>query len=295
MKQRIPTISCKQLFYKHCKKFLIEQIVKHFEIKYVVLFLLLSTFVQLCGCILTLNQTSTKNVVETKKSTGIPNPSSLIFGDVKQEKRATELWKALNKAEKDASNYLDYGIILLKENHVDEAIEVLELGLNLNHKESKFYLLLASIYQSRSKEEDKSKATTLLEKAVLMFPANGEVHLNLGNLYIDIEENAKAILEFQKALDLTSDPMIQLSAHLGLGACYNKSGDVARATMHHRAAKAIYPAINEILIQAEISKQTPPPTFRGQHRTRSAHPLLDNRIKRVLEEISQTSGEKQLK
>jgi tetratricopeptide (TPR) repeat protein len=219
----------------------------------------------------------------------LPPPAEFVFGNVKCAQRATELWTQLQQTPGDTSSSLELGRILLQEGYITAAITVLETGLRTN-EDVQLYLVLSSALQKRSHGE-LPKALRLLEEAVQRFPANGAAHLHLGQAHDAMGARAKAITELEKALELSRDPTVHLSAHLGLAANYTKAGERSQAEQHLQTARKIYPGIDKWLRDAEISRQLPAPIYAGQPGGDGVHPPLEKRIRRALADLEHSSGE----
>jgi len=215
----------------------------------------------------------------------------LAFGDPEHARKARLLRRRLRNAPDDAAAYFELGRLLLKEEHVNEAIRIFEVARRLKPTKPDSYLLLASALQKRSRA-DLPKAIWLLEEAIRLDFANADAHLNLAYALNSAGKDARAIDAFTTALALAGNPTTRLSAHIGLIAAYRKVGDEAAAGEHFRAARGIFPGIDEVFIRQQIARETPTPRYAGNLHNEEAgtHPTYDKRISEVLKRIEQRSS-----
>jgi len=216
---------------------------------------------------------------------------SLIFKDDSTEKRAEQLQNMLRINPSDVETRMELGRIFLKENFYDEAIHEFEQVLSFDTNYITAYLLFSLALQKRP-NPDLFKSAELLEKAILIAPNNADVSLNLAQVYDKLKKDQEAINKFEKAIELSNDPAILVSAHLGLMAIYNKQGESEKANKEYEAVYNLYPGVDGMLKQAEISNITPPPEYAGEgfREEDGLHPSLEERIKRLREEIRKISG-----
>jgi len=141
---------------------------------------------------------------------------------------------------------------------------------------------------------DLSKAAGLLENAAGLEPDNADVHLNLAQIYDKLNEDTKAISEFNRAIELSDDGATLVSAHLGLMAVYKKQGELEKADEQYNAAYRIFPGVEQMLKQAEIDRITPAPRYVGSEfrEDTGTHPSLEARIERSQQEVSKIKEEK---
>lgn len=220
-----------------------------------------------------------------------PKQGTLIFKDDKTEKRVEYLQDSLRINPNDVEARLELGRIFLKEDFYEEAINEFQQVLNVDSNYIHAYLLLSLALQKRPKP-DLLRVAGLLEKANQVAPDNADVHLNLAQVYDKLKKEEKAITEFKKTIELSNDPAILVSAHLGIMAIYKRQGDSAKAKKEYDAAYKIYPGVEEMIKQAEISHITPPPRYAGEgfREGDGLHPSYEERIKRLREEIRKMLG-----
>ncbi|MBI4707974.1 MAG: tetratricopeptide repeat protein [Candidatus Omnitrophica bacterium] len=213
------------------------------------------------------------------------------FKDDKTEKRVEYLQDRLRINPNDVESHMELGKIFLKEDFNEEAINEFEQVLNVDSNYIHAYLLLSLALQKRPKP-DLLRVAGLLETATQIAPDNADVHLNLAQVYDKLKKEEEAIAEFKKAIELSNDPAILVSAHLGLMAIYKKQGDSLKAKEEYEAAYKIYPAVEEMIKQAEINHITPPPRYAGEgfREDDGLHPSYEERIKRLREEIRKILG-----
>lgn len=220
-----------------------------------------------------------------------PKQRPLIFKDDNTEKRAEYLQNSIRVNPNDVESRMELGKIFLKEDFNEEAINEFEQVLNVDSNNIQAYLLLSLALQKRPKP-DLIRVIGLLNKATQIAPDNSDVHLNLAQVYDKLQKEEEAITDFKKAIELSNDPAVLVSAHLGLMAIYKKQGESAKAKEEYEAAYKIYPGVEEMIKQAEISLITPEPKYAGEEFRKGdgLHPSHEERIKRLREEIRKMSG-----
>lgn len=218
---------------------------------------------------------------------------TLIFKDIEIEKRAEYLKEKIRENTDDVESRMVLGKIYLSEDYVEEAVSEFEKVLNIDSFHIQAHLLLALALQ-RHPKPDLSRVAELLEKATQIAPNNADVHLNLAQVYDKLKEEEKAITEFNTTIELSNDPAILVSAHLGLMAIYKRQSQLAKAQEEYEAAYKIYPGVEEMIKQAEINRVTPPPKYAGEEFREGDgyYPSHEERIKRLREEIRKISEEK---
>lgn len=221
----------------------------------------------------------------------VPANNEKIFKNDKVEKMAISLEEKLKTNPVDVESRIELGRIYLSEDYIEDAVSEFEKALSIDSQHIQAYLLLSLALQRRP-NPDLSRAVGLLEKASQIAPDNADVHLNLAQVYDKLKEEEKAITEFNKTIELSNDPVILVSAHLGLMALYQKQGESAKAKEEYEAAYKIYPGVEEMIKQAEISHITPRPKYAGEklRGKDGLHPSHEERIKRLKEEIRKMSG-----
>ncbi len=220
-----------------------------------------------------------------------PKQRILIFKDGTTEKRAEYLQSWLRTNSNDVENRMELGKIFLKEDFDEEAVNEFEKVLNVDPNYIPAYLFLSLALQKRLKP-DLSRVAGLLEKAKQIAPDNADVRLNIAQIYDKLKREESAIGEFEKTIELSNDPAIQVSADLGLMAIYQRQGKSSKAKEKYEAAYKIYPGVEEMIKQAEISRITPPPKYAGEGfiESEGLHPSHEERIKRLREEMRNMPG-----
>lgn len=225
------------------------------------------------------------------------NPSShegggTVFSSTQAEAKVAELRSELESHPNDPKPHVELGKTLLSEKCFDAARQEFEEVLIIDSKHLQAHLLLALVLQKQPKP-DLTRATELLEKAVRIAPDNAQAHLNLAQVYDKQHRSGESTDEFRKAIELSNDPAILVSSHLGLMALYKRQGDVDRADEEYEAACRIDPKVKDMIVQAQINRSTPPPQYPGDPRNdgRGLHPSLETRMKRAREVISEVNGE----
>lgn len=218
---------------------------------------------------------------------------SLVFGDPNAEKEVEYLQEKLKVNQSDIESRMKLGRVFLSEDMFDEAIGEFEKVLSSDSNHIQASLLLALAFQKHP-NPNLTEAAKLLERACELAPDNADVHLNLAQIYDRQKEHEKAIAEFDKAIELSDDPVTLISAHLGLMAIYEKQGESEKADEQYDAAYEIYPGVEEMIEQAEIQSITPSPKYVGEEfrDDEGVHPPLEKRIKRAREEMKKSLDKK---
>jgi Tfp pilus assembly protein PilF len=208
----------------------------------------------------------------------------LIFKNIEIEKRAEFLKEKVGENTDDVKSRMELGKIYLSEDYIEEAVPEFEKVLNIDPYHIQGHLLLALALQ-RHPKPDLSRVTGLLEKATQIAPDNADAHLNLAQVYEKLKNEEKSISEFDKAIELSSDPATLVSAHLGLMAIYKRRGELEKSQREYGAAYKIYPGIDEIIKQAEINRITHIEYAGEAFKEDGIHPSHEERIKLLREEI----------
>jgi len=186
----------------------------------------------------------------------------------------------------DIAGRIELGKAYLTNGMCVEAEKEFNAAIKIDSRCSRAYLLSALAVRKQEKP-DLKKALPLLKKAIQIAPDDGAVHLSLAQAYADTKSNDKAVLEFARAIRLSQDDAIAVSAHLGLIAIYEKQGKTEKAKKEYEAARTIFPGVDEIIKEAEIARLTPSPVYAGGGAEEgSYHPFLEDRIKHAEEEIN---------
>ena len=101
-----------------------------------------------------------------------------------------------------------------------------------------------------------AEALPHFQKAVKMRPSDPGPHLNLGGDLALSDRPREAVLEYEAAIPLTSDPEMRLSAYTTLGRLYSNLGDYAKARTSYQEALRIDPqkaSAMEGLAKVELS------------------------------------------
>jgi len=135
--------------------------------------------------------------------------------------------------EHNRENYsliLDYSILLVKSGEVDKGIQFLQKALALINTDADAWIQLGMAYTAKGEIQ---KALEYYEKALALDSTNALVYDNVGFLHFSLylktgrtEENAAAMENFQKAIQL--DPRL-VSAYNGLGGAYKAAGQLDKA------------------------------------------------------------------
>jgi tetratricopeptide (TPR) repeat protein len=157
------------------------------------------------------------------------------------------------------------GMALYARGNYDDAVKSLLIAADLNPSDPGCYFFLSKAYDSSPSQADKviqrfrrfaelqpnnphalyyyamslwkgkraqdpgldlHQIESLLSKSLALDPKFAEAHLQLGNLYSDQNKYARAIPEYVRALDLSSD---LADAHYRLGQAYVRTGEKDRA------------------------------------------------------------------
>ena len=157
----------------------------------------------------------------------------------------------------------NYGNILLRKGHVDEAIEQFRAALAVAPDFAKAHSNLAVAYFKRGFTE---KALQEFQRVVKLQPANAEAHMNLGVAYKALGSLDNAIEQLQIAVRLQPDHAV---AYYNLGRAYREKGLLDKAIEQFEAAVRLEPANS---------------TFKGElaatyHVKAEEHPAKNGRIR----------------
>lgn len=214
-----------------------------------------------------------------------------VFAEPQNEKKVIFLRKRLLTDPNDIEKRIKLARILLsEEDMVEDAIIELERASRINPTSVEVLLLLSLAYQKLLKP-DFSKALEILKKAAEIEPENADAHLNLGQVSIKLKNEGEAIEAFKKAIALSNDPTVLVSAHLGLMGIYEKRGEIEKANEEYEAVYELYPGIEEIIKNAEINRITPNPKYAGEEFRdgEGLHPSFDQRIRQAIEELEKVN------
>lgn len=228
---------------------------------------------------------------------GCSSPSGsekpLVLKDPALEKRAEYLREKITVHTGDTVSRVELGRIYLSEGMFDRAIREFEEVLLLDPRHIQAHLLLSLALQKQPKP-DLPKAVRVLESAAEVDQHNADVHLNLAHVYDKLKEDAKAVGEFERVIELSKDPATLVSTHLGLMAIYKRQGKSEKAAEHYQAAYQIYPGVEDMIKQAVINQVTPAPRYVGGEfrEDTGTHPSLETRIERAQQEITKIEEDK---
>ncbi|HUT03711.1 MAG TPA: hypothetical protein VM163_07465 [bacterium] len=209
-----------------------------------------------------------------------------LLTDHGAEERTTELRKRLEIASNDVDARMELGRIYLSEDDVESAVGEFRKVLAIDSKHIRARLLLSLAYQRRSAPDLRS-ASLILWEASQIEPDNAAVHLSLGQIYRQHYKDT-AIREFSKAIELSKDPAILVSAHLGLMGIYQYRGESEKAKTEYEAAYSIYPGVEEMIMKAEIESTTPAPQYVVEGESR---PSVEERIERLQKRLKEMAQE----
>jgi pentatricopeptide repeat protein len=97
------------------------------------------------------------------------------------------------------------------------------------------------------------EAEQQLRNLLVRHPDHPNGHLLLAYALCDQGKLEEAHKIFERILALDCDPVQRVSAHLGLGALLEKSGDIEGAAKHYQSAVAVDPQIRTILTDIQKS------------------------------------------
>jgi len=156
-----------------------------------------------------------------------------------------QLEKAIALKPDYADAWYNYGITLIRQDRVQEAIVALETTIELNPKLGDAYLALANIVI----DSNPTKAEKLFLKAAELLPYMPQIYNNLGLIAMHREDWEKARGYYEQTLELEPDA---IEPHLNLAAYYMDHHNNAEKALHHlETAYAIAP--NDSLVLVNLS------------------------------------------
>jgi Tfp pilus assembly protein PilF len=169
---------------------------------------------------------------------------------------------------------------------IPKAVDEFQIVLGVDKNNVRGHILLSYSLQ-RLPNPQMARAASILEAAALVDPEDGEIHLNLAQVYQKTNRENEAITEFQQTLDLSEDPGQQLAAHLGLMSIYRKRGNDVKANVEYEAAKKLYPDIGKVIEREEINMNTPSADIGHLivNEGTGSHPSLEKRIEKLQETL----------
>jgi Flp pilus assembly protein TadD len=185
------------------------------------------------------------------------SPLEAVFRDEVRQERAYELWALLEKDPADAESRLELARTLIDERLGEEATSVSRVGMARHPKDPRFLVEMARSIQLVS-DRNARRAVLMLRRAGRMDGAFTSVQIHLGFAYLRTGRPMRAIGEFQRALQTTTDEADRLSAYVGLIACYRESGDEVRLDEHLDAAREIMPDLTLVYVNTQMDHFSPP-------------------------------------
>ena len=122
---------------------------------------------------------------------------------------------------------------LSSERLFDPAIAAYEKAIELDPKEARYHYNLGILYTEGG---EVAKAIAAYEKAIALNPTDAFPHNNLGNLYTDEGESEKAICAYERAIALNPN---LAAPHNGLGNLYNERRERKKAITAFEKAIAL--------------------------------------------------------
>lgn len=142
---------------------------------------------------------------------------------------------------KEANKLFEEGVRQLREQNVDEGIDLLKQARELDAKNPDILVNLGGGYLLKGQHE---KAVSVLERATDVAPDNVNAWINLAAAYLGslehstLEQQEKAIEAWQQALQLDSEAP---NVNYMLGLVYYKQGTIERAVAHFTRAIEVNP------------------------------------------------------
>ena len=120
------------------------------------------------------------------------------------EKSEKAFTKALRIEPEKAEIHNNYGLVLLKENRVDESVEHFNLALaDLSYRNTA--LVLNNLGQAYHQQKDYQAAITVLTQAIDRAPNLCQARFNRGISYRAIKKDDLALSDFNEVIDLCGD------------------------------------------------------------------------------------------
>jgi tetratricopeptide (TPR) repeat protein len=168
---------------------------------------------------------------------------------VRKEQRVSmnteEIEKAIKKNPKDTRNYFYLGNTLVEAGQYKKAIKAFKNYLKYRDTETsemyQVYMHMAICYRNL---KDHKSARQSLNLAKSIDPTRRDAYSMLADIYMDVQAYDNAIFELTTALRINPQPsrMFQNGAtqtwdpHQKLASCYEKLGDIPKASAHLRQA-----------------------------------------------------------
>jgi tetratricopeptide (TPR) repeat protein len=157
------------------------------------------------------------------------------------------LWKMT--VERNPNSWMphdNYGVALLQNGKVDEAIEEHYKALKLNPNSAEICNNLANALLQNNQIQE---AVACYEKSISINPSNPSTHFNLGNLLLyHTTELDSAILHLEKCLEIERAAEVwqeNIYAHYDLGIALCKKGRIEESVSHYQKALEIQPGFAE--------------------------------------------------
>jgi len=149
----------------------------------------------------------------------------------------------------DAKTHNNLGNAYTKAGRLDDAISEYSESLELDPNFTEVYTNLSVVYCEKKMF---ATAESVLKEAIALEPCTalvqGGFYINLGNVYSQMGQCEKAILQYNRALKITKLKTqnsklktIAAEAHYGLGLCYNKLGLVDDEIRAYKKALSLKP------------------------------------------------------
>jgi tetratricopeptide (TPR) repeat protein len=164
--------------------------------------------------------------------------------EMKDHEGAVREFRAAEKANpKEPNVHFGLGYLLwTKGQYPDAAAEFrAELENDPQHLQAMLYLGDSEMQMNRPEE-----ARPLLEKVVLLAPADAMAHRDLGIIYADQDRQQEALAEFQTAIKLAPK---DVNAHYRLARLYRSMGRAAEAKAEFDKAASLNKAEDERLLK----------------------------------------------
>jgi len=154
----------------------------------------------------------------------------------------------------------------------DGAAERLSKAMQRLPREPQLRIELSAVHQARLRF---GLARQVLLDSLGVMPDEPQLLIALGYLDAQTARMTAAIAGFERALAVSSSPLIKASAHLGLSGVYKREGQRPLAALHDSMAYALVPDLLEVTRDLERRNNWPAP---GEPEWLKTHPNTDRRI-----------------
>lgn len=148
----------------------------------------------------------------------------------------------------DAHGMLEHSRELWQQRNLQEALKYARRAHKLNPNDPATRATIAGILLDAEKPAEAEKE---LRDLLAKNPSNADAHLLLAYTLSAQDMHSEAKEAFEHVLMLNCDSIQQISAHLGLGALLEKTGDIEGAAKHYQLAIAIDPQIKMVLTDVQ--------------------------------------------